>query len=101
MDLQHFHRSSILPVIALGAFPFSASAMLACTRPALDDSRSMESADTEGDISQPPPPTAPSSRFTLFESGQVRPLAMSPDKQHLFAVNTPDNRLEIFRIKPN
>jgi DNA-binding beta-propeller fold protein YncE len=23
---------------------------------------------------------------------------MSPDRQHLFAVNTPDNRLEIFRI---
>src|SRR5512143_585508 len=39
--------------------------------------------------------------FTLFESGQVRPLAMSPDKQHLFAVNTPDNRLEIFRVKTN
>src|SRR5436853_7929413 len=39
-----------------------------------------------------------SSSYTLFESGQVRPLAMSPDKQHLFAVNTPDNRLEIFRI---
>ena len=29
----------------------------------------------------------------------MRPLALSPDKQHLFAVNTPDNRLEIFRIK--
>ncbi len=38
------------------------------------------------------------SSFTLFESGQVRPLAMSPDKKHLFAVNTPDNRLEVFRV---
>ena len=48
------------------------------------------------------PVSAPASThasFTLFESGQVRPLALSPDKQHLFAVNTPDNRLEIFRIK--
>src|SRR5262249_43661783 len=27
------------------------------------------------------------------------PLALSADKQHLFAVNTPDNRLEMFRIK--
>jgi DNA-binding beta-propeller fold protein YncE len=35
----------------------------------------------------------------LFESGQVRPLALSPDGSHLFAVNTPDNRLEIFRIR--
>ncbi|TMQ03686.1 MAG: hypothetical protein E6J90_52995, partial [Deltaproteobacteria bacterium] len=41
-------------------------------------------------------PAAPS--FTLFESGQVRPLALSPDRRHLFAVNTPDNRLEVFRI---
>ncbi|MEA2563621.1 MAG: hypothetical protein QOH06_5125 [Acidobacteriota bacterium] len=40
-----------------------------------------------------------SSPYTLFESGQVRPLAMSPDKRHLFAVNTPDNRLEVFRIQ--
>ena len=38
------------------------------------------------------------STFTAFESGQVRPLAMSPNKKHLFAVNTPDNRLEVFRI---
>ena len=41
------------------------------------------------------------SPYTLFESGQVRPLAMSPDRQRLFAVNTPDNRLEIFRIQGN
>ena len=38
------------------------------------------------------------SSFTLFETGQVRPLAMSPDGSHLFAVNTPDDRLEIFDI---
>jgi DNA-binding beta-propeller fold protein YncE len=36
--------------------------------------------------------------FTAFESGQVRPLAMSPDGNLLFAANTPDNRLEVFRI---
>src|SRR5262245_57284019 len=34
--------------------------------------------------------------FTTFETGQVRPLALSPDGSRLFAVNTPDNRLEIF-----
>jgi DNA-binding beta-propeller fold protein YncE len=43
-------------------------------------------------------PARSESSFTLFESGQVRPLALSPDGTHLFAVNTPDNRLEIFRI---
>ena len=37
--------------------------------------------------------------YTLFESGQVRPLAMSPDGTRLFALNTPDNRLEVFKVK--
>ncbi|MBN1207132.1 MAG: hypothetical protein JXB05_19760 [Myxococcaceae bacterium] len=38
--------------------------------------------------------------YTLFESGQVRPLALSPNGELLFAVNTPDNRLEIFQVHP-
>src|SRR5437773_9987315 len=38
--------------------------------------------------------------FVTFESGQVRPLALSPDDTHLYAVNTPDDRLEIFDIDP-
>ncbi|XXF81182.1 hypothetical protein P2318_15885 [Myxococcaceae bacterium GXIMD 01537] len=42
---------------------------------------------------------APNPSFTLFESGQVRPLALSPNGRFLFAVNTPDNRLEIFRVE--
>src|SRR5947199_7207125 len=29
--------------------------------------------------------------FVTFESGQVRPLALSPDDTHLYAVNTPDD----------
>ena len=36
--------------------------------------------------------------FVVFESGQVRPLALSPTGTRLFAVNTPDNRLEIFEV---
>jgi DNA-binding beta-propeller fold protein YncE len=36
--------------------------------------------------------------FTTFESGQVRPLALSPDGSRLFAVNTPDDRLEVFDV---
>src|SRR5215472_371326 len=39
-----------------------------------------------------------STQFTLFESGQVRPLALSPDGTRLFAVNTPDNRLEVLNV---
>src|SRR5688500_8737955 len=36
--------------------------------------------------------------FTTFETGQVRPLALSPNGTRLFALNTPDNRLEIFTV---
>ncbi len=44
-------------------------------------------------------PTASQAKpFITFESGSVRPLAMSPDALHLFVANTPDNRLEIFTI---
>jgi DNA-binding beta-propeller fold protein YncE len=40
--------------------------------------------------------SAPS--FVAFESGHVRPLAQSPDGTKLFAVNTPNNTLDVFRI---
>src|SRR5262249_27101106 len=40
-----------------------------------------------------------STPFTEFESGQVRPLAMSPDGTKLFAVNSPDNRVEVYKIQ--
>jgi DNA-binding beta-propeller fold protein YncE len=38
-------------------------------------------------------------KFTTFESGQVRPMALSANGQRLFAVNTPDNRVEIFDVR--
>ena len=42
---------------------------------------------------------AGASPFTLFESGQVRPVALSPQGNLLFATNTPANRLEVFSIQ--
>jgi YVTN family beta-propeller protein len=36
--------------------------------------------------------------FVTFESGPVRPLALSPDGSLLFACNIPDARLEIFAV---
>ncbi|HVM97331.1 MAG TPA: beta-propeller fold lactonase family protein, partial [Candidatus Acidoferrales bacterium] len=36
--------------------------------------------------------------FPAFESAHVRPLALSADGSTLYAVNTPDNRLEIFAV---
>ncbi|MEO0972291.1 MAG: hypothetical protein AAFX85_04290, partial [Pseudomonadota bacterium] len=40
------------------------------------------------------------SSFVNFESGQVRPMALSPGGNRLFVANTPDNRLEVFNITP-
>jgi DNA-binding beta-propeller fold protein YncE len=40
----------------------------------------------------------PGAAFVAFESGPVRPLALSPDGTRLYAANTPDNRLEIFAV---
>ncbi|WP_455208672.1 YncE family protein [Kaarinaea lacus] len=42
--------------------------------------------------------TASEQTYTLFESGQVRPLALSPAGDKLYAVNTPDNTLEVFSV---
>src|SRR6266850_1931805 len=42
--------------------------------------------------------TPAAASFTTFESGQVRPMALSPDGTRLFAVNPPDDRLEIFSV---
>jgi hypothetical protein len=36
--------------------------------------------------------------FVEFESGQVRPIAISPDGNTLFAVNTPNGTLEVFGV---
>ena len=36
--------------------------------------------------------------FVNFETPHVRPLTLTPNEQYLIAVNTPDNRLEIFEI---
>ncbi|MFM8410842.1 MAG: YncE family protein, partial [Alphaproteobacteria bacterium] len=37
--------------------------------------------------------------YTNFETtGHVRPIALSPDGSKLFAVNTPDSRLEVFTV---
>ncbi len=45
-----------------------------------------------------PPALPPAGEYRNFESGHVRPLAMSPDGTRLFAVNTPAGTLEIYDI---
>jgi DNA-binding beta-propeller fold protein YncE len=46
----------------------------------------------------PPSAAAAPPNFIEFESGQVRPIAQSPDGKTLFAVNTPNGTLEVFSI---
>lgn len=49
-----------------------------------------------GNILPGPRPTVGPQDFVNFETGQVRPLALSRDGSRLYVLNTPDNRLEIF-----
>jgi len=57
---------------------------------------SCQAVDPNGPPAQISAVTSPS--FLEFESGHVRPIAMSPDGTRLFAVNTPNGTLEIFNI---
>lgn len=41
-------------------------------------------------------PAVAARSFIAFESGQVRPIAMTPNGARVLVVNTPDNRLEVF-----
>jgi DNA-binding beta-propeller fold protein YncE len=76
---------------------FAATAMLSCAEPP-ETTRSEDRVRPAPVVTARPAPVPAGPSFTLFESGQVRPLALSPDRRLLFAVNTPDNRLEVFRV---
>src|SRR5262245_34535490 len=91
MDPRHSHRGSMKPFIA--SMTLSLAAASSCASPDDGELAGLHAGSTHQPIS-----TESASSFTLFESGQVRPLALSPDRRHLFAVNTPDNRLEVFRV---
>jgi DNA-binding beta-propeller fold protein YncE len=93
MNLQHARSGAIGPIAAVALL--AAAAAVSC---APDDEPARE-AEASPELASPVPGAGSPSSFTLFESGQVRPLAISPDSKQLFAVNTPDNRLEVFRIK--
>ncbi len=43
-------------------------------------------------------PASAQTSFIAFESGHVRPVAVTPDGNRLIAVNTPDNSIEIFTV---
>src|SRR5437762_2696476 len=104
MDVPHRCLSSRISRIAAAMLVAGALSCVPPTSPSSGQTRAEQARDptageaTPREAARRPAraPAAPS--FTLFETGQVRPLALSPDRQHLFAVNTPDNRLEVFLI---
>lgn len=58
-----------------------------------------DDADNSDPVVQPIPETdATGNSFVTFESGQVRPLAMSSDGDHLYVTNTPNSTLDIFTL---
>ncbi len=61
-------------------------------------SATISTSSTQKSAPSASPPTQPA--FIEFESGQVRPLALSADGSKLFAVNTPNGTLEIFNLTP-
>src|SRR5690242_15467284 len=95
MEPRHGHRASRGSLIAFLILTVTAAGSFAPPQESSSDGEKDNAGATEEKLSDS------TSRFTLFESGQVRPLAMSPDRQLLFAVNTPDNRLEVFRAGKN
>ena len=63
------------------------------------ESTFLDGVGSEPDAEQVPVPTPPTeSKFVAFESGQVRPLAISSDGSYLFATNTPNGTLDIFSV---
>ena len=89
--------SNLLGVAALGIAIFAGCASEEPALPPVDTTAAAITSAT-GKPAKPPKPATASDAFVDFESGQVRPLALSRDGQLLFAVNTPDNRLEIFAV---
>jgi DNA-binding beta-propeller fold protein YncE len=87
MRIRHW---STMTALAVGA------AACAELQAPLDEQAELELAETSAALVSTS--TATEATFTAFESGQVRPLALSADGKLLFAVNTPDNRLEVFTV---
>lgn len=90
MVFQLFLLSLILLLSACGG---SSSETVTAPAPPPQTTNPLPSTQLPG-----PRPTFGARSYVLFESGQVRPLALSNDGSQLFATNTPDNRVEVFDI---
>ena len=88
--------------IALAACAATTLAFAACSGGSSDPSPAVSASEALSDAvaagTKPIKVTQSANPYTLFETLQVRPLAVSKDGRLLFALNTPDSRLEIFRV---
>jgi DNA-binding beta-propeller fold protein YncE len=96
MGPQHSHRGWVASLVALTILVAAVFLWVLSSAPGTIRASEASADVAAGKLLRT---SGASSSYTLFESGQVRPLAMSPDRRLLFAVNTPDNRLEVFRIR--
>ncbi len=93
-------RTSVAPWLLLAGVGAMAASCEADSEGGLEEETVAEAQDEILDEDTDGPTPSPYSQpFTAFESGHVRPLAMTPDKKYLLATNTPDAKLEIFKIK--
>ncbi len=89
------------PVVAQGTFFHSLldAVVDSQNRPEVSNTKDLEEAFGCGSAgAKLSADTAPGS-YTLFESGPVRPIALSPDGQRLAVTNTPANCVEIYGIE--
>ena len=69
--------------------------------PTPEDPAPAPAPDPDPDPAPPAPTPTGADSVTLFESGPVRPVALSPSGKRLFVANTADARLEIFDVTPS
>jgi YVTN family beta-propeller protein len=81
--MLHRVRLVVIGILTTGGAALCASSCQSAEDPGTEDAESAITA---------------SPSFLEFESGHVRPIAMSPDGTKLFAVNTPNGTLEIFNV---
>lgn len=60
-----------------------------------DDDENPDNPDNPGGDDEPMPEAGD---FVTFESGHVRPMALSSDGNRLYVVNTPDNTVQVFDV---
>lgn len=92
-------RTQVTPWLLLGG-----SMALAASCSSASDTQEVPVGEAEAAIvptTEGPTPSPYNQSFTAFESGHVRPLALTPDKKYLLATNTPDAKLEVYKVKNN